>query len=291
MCLAGFCLAPLIFLFLQVFLGLRFAQIAWLLSAYFCVLWAWVLTGLSSQSSAMRVNGLICAMFTAVVGVTMLLTWRFIPIVGMLYSWTEADEPLRRLMGYVFGVGLCEELCKAAPLLLFAVSSKRVTRATDGLFLGMMAGLGFAMTEGVEYTLKYWSTAAEVSAINVRGCLDQAAGWYGVVEYDEFVERLASSIPSLVEEYGRLVVVQVIRFISLPILHAVWTGLVGYASARAFLERRWGLLFSGLGVAASLHGLYNFFSPTAYSLVVSAASVMMTLWLMIREQDVEGAVP
>ena len=251
----AFGLGPLVFVFLQSVCGLRFVQTAWLFSAYFCALWAWILGSLINEGSALWRRGLSYAVFTAFIGILMLLAWQTIPIIAILYSNTETMNPLSRMLGFVLGVGLFEEFCKVAPLLLFGLQSGKIRSAGDGLFLGMMSGLGFAMSEGVEYTIKYWSSAA----------------------------GLNDTFPALVEQYGVFVVAQLTRFMSLPLLHAVWAGLVGYGVAKAFREGRWNLLFAGLGIAAILHGLYDFYSPGVLSLAIAALSIALTLALIVRE--------
>jgi RsiW-degrading membrane proteinase PrsW (M82 family) len=279
----AFGIGPLVFVFLQSLLGLRFVHTAWLFSAYFCVLWAWILGTLIDGGRTMWRRGVVYAVFTAFIGVLMLLAWQTIPMIAILYSGTETMNPLSRLLGFVLGVGVFEELCKVAPLLLFGLQARTIRSGGDGLFLGMMSGLGFAVSEGVEYTIKYWSSAVGLGEAHVRQCVEQATNLHGGVNQDVFLERLSDALPIMFEQYGLFVVAQLTRFMSLPLLHAAWAGLVGYGAAKAFREGHWGLLFAGLGVAAVLHGLYNFYSPGVLSLVVAALSISLTLALIVRE--------
>jgi RsiW-degrading membrane proteinase PrsW (M82 family) len=279
----AFGLGPLVFVYLQLFLGLRFVHTAWLFSAYFSALWAWVLGRLINENSAMWRRGLLYAMFTAFVGIFMLLAWQSIPIIAILYSGTAAMNPFSRMVGFVLGVGIFEELCKVAPLLLFGLSAKTIRSGGDGIFLGMMSGLGFAMSEGVDYTIKYWSSAVGLGEAHVRQCVEQATTLYGGVNQNVFTERLSAAMPAMFEQYGLFVVAQLTRFISLPLLHAAWAGLVGYGVAKAAREGRWGLMFSCLCLAAMLHGLYNFYSTGILSLLVAALSISLTLSLFARE--------
>ncbi|MEI8120409.1 MAG: PrsW family intramembrane metalloprotease [bacterium] len=248
----AFGLSPLLILFLQSLLGLYFAQIAWLFSAYFCALWAYIVGRLADRNTETWKTGILYAVFTAFIGIAMLLIWRFIPVIGSLYGAIESANPIKRLLGFVFGVGICEELCKAAPLLIFGLRSKILQSPVDGLFLGMMSGLGFAMNEGVGYTIQYWSAASDLGATSF-------------------------------EQYGQILVVQLVRFMSLPLLHAAWAGLVGYGIAYAFLNARWEFVFLSIGAAAILHGFYNFASPTVYSLLIAGLSMSLTLSLLVRE--------
>jgi RsiW-degrading membrane proteinase PrsW (M82 family) len=276
-------LGPLVFGYLQAFLGLNFVHIAWLFSAYFCALWAWILGSLVSKDSAMWQRGVLYTAFTAFIGILMLFAWQAIPFIAVLYSGTETVNPMWRLLGFVFGVGVLEELCKVTPLLLFGLRAGKIHTAGDGLFLGMMSGLGFAMSEGVDYTIKYWSSAVGLGEAHVRQCVEQATNLFGTVDQAEFLERLGTSLPAMFEQYGVIVVAQLTRFMSLPLLHAAWAGIVGYGAAKGFQEGKWGLLFAGLGVAAVLHGLYNFYSPSILSLMFAALSILLTLALLVSE--------
>ncbi len=284
----GFGICPLVISYLYYWLSLPFAYTAWLFSAYFCAFWAWVIGSLIDWQKRDWKQGILYAGFTTFIGITMLLAWQNIPFFERLYAGTldaapSAKNTWERLLGFILGVGLLEELCKISPLLLFGLSAKTLRFYSDGLFLGMMSGLGFAMKEGVEYTQRYWSHAAETSAIVIHDCVQQASNSHGAVNQNEYLERVTDALPSLFEQYGEMVVAQLVRFMTLPLLHAAWAGIVGYATARAFLSGQWWLLIAGLFIAATLHGLYNFFSPEVYSIHIAVLSIFLVLGLIIRE--------
>ena len=52
---------------------------------------------------------------------------------------------------------------------------------------------------------------------------------------------------------------KLIRLTTLPLLHAIWTGIAGYliGFARLYPERRAGLLMVAIGVPTMLHGCYD----------------------------------
>lgn len=287
----AFGVGPLIFGFLQLFIGLRFVHTAWLFSAYFCVLWAWILGTLTTEGNVLWRRGTAYAVFTAFIGTLMLLLWQNIPVIALLYSGLETTNPAGRFLGFVLGVGLFEELCKAAPLLLFGLQSQTIRSEGAGLFLGMMSGLGFAVSEGVEYTIKYWSSAVGLGEEHVRECIEQATTLHGSVNQDVFLQRLGTALPAMFEQYGLFVVAQLTRFMSLPLLHAAWAGLVGFGIGKAFGAGQWRFLFGLLALAALLHGAYNFFLPGVISVAVAALSISLALALIIKDTAIDRTAP
>ncbi|HEY9663791.1 MAG TPA: PrsW family glutamic-type intramembrane protease, partial [Allocoleopsis sp.] len=61
---------------------------------------------------------------------------------------------------------------------------------------------------------------------------------------------------------GSYMAANTIRFVSLPLFHAILAGIVGYFMGLSVINpsRRNALLFIGLTVAAVLHGCYNTFA-------------------------------
>jgi len=55
------------------------------------------------------------------------------------------------LTAYILGVGVREELTKATPLCLMVRFTSRLENPTVGIVLGIMSGIGFAITENVFY--------------------------------------------------------------------------------------------------------------------------------------------
>ena len=284
----GFGLVPLVILFLQSFGGIRFAHMAWLFSAYFCALWAWLLGSLMTYRAEIWRQGLLFALFTAFIGISMLFIWHQIPLIALLYSGINTLNPLARLAGFVLGVGVFEELCKIAPILLFGLRVSTLKSAPDGFLLGALSGLGFAMYEGVSYTMKYWTKAADISAISIQQCIEQATSWQGVIDRDVLAARLSEVLPSLVEVNGFFLVVQLVRFMVLPLLHASWAGLVGFCVARAFIEGKWGVFVVGFAAAALLHGLYDFV-PGMYAILIAGASILVAIAVPLRYIRVQEA--
>ncbi|NCC50849.1 MAG: PrsW family intramembrane metalloprotease [Spartobacteria bacterium] len=280
--LVVFGVTPLAISFLQGLLTLSFAQVAWLFSTYFCVMWGWIISLLAAWRSEIWKKGLLCSVFTCSVGIAMLFIWKAIPWVAGIEAWIELGNPVIRLVGWIFGVGALEELCKAAPLLLFCLGPGIIRSRNDGLLLGLLSGLGFAVNEGVNYTMRYWSAAVGIGAERIQQCVEAASNWAGMLNQEAFEARLSEMLPSLFEQYGELVAAQLIRFMALPLLHAAWAALVGYAIAISLIQRRWGVMWLGLGIAAVLHGAYNFFSGSIYGVGIAGTSLGIPMLLYAR---------
>ncbi|MCY7286650.1 MAG: PrsW family intramembrane metalloprotease, partial [Cyanobacteria bacterium CAN_BIN43] len=90
-----------------------------------------------------------------------------------------------------------------------------------------MSGLGFAIAEGAAYSIRY--------------AFGLTAGNLG---------------------FGSYVAANTIRFVSLPLFHAVLAGIVGYFMGLAAINRsRQGIIVAlGIAIAATLHGIYNTFA-------------------------------
>lgn len=271
---------PLAISQVQSAMGLPFAHVAWLFSFYFCGLWAWVAGLLITWRAEVWRRALACGVFTCFVGMVMLYAWHNIPIIASLYDGIENGGELTSLLGFILGVGLMEELCKSIPLILFCMGPKQIMSPNDGLFYGLLSGLGFATREGVDYTIKYWTQAVGLGAAGINQAVEDAVGVYGTLNREAFEARLYDILPQIFEIYGEIVTVQLVRFMTLPLLHAAWAGLVGYSFALAVKGRNWMFFVGGIGVAAILHGSYNYFSNGIYGLVIVAVTLMIPILLV-----------
>src|SRR5437667_136493 len=87
---------------------------------------------------------------------------------GLDFERIEAIDffPLT-LLANILGVGVREELTKAIPLFLVAYFTTRMKNPVMGMVLGMMSGIGFAITENVFYVFTNLSQA--VGAVRSTG--------------------------------------------------------------------------------------------------------------------------
>jgi RsiW-degrading membrane proteinase PrsW (M82 family) len=145
----------------------------------------------------------LLALFTGTVGIALLLGFQIIaeatqghviiarnPIIMLLFwiawligfSYRAALDPqsnfFMSLLGFTLGVGLCEEVCKALPL----VWHYRRTATLDwrGAFVwGLASGVGFGVAEGIMYAGDFYNGVADGMTYVVRfvSCVALHAIW------------------------------------------------------------------------------------------------------------------
>ena len=158
----GFGLFPLVLLYVKHKFDWSLEGTSWWLGGYFCLLWATCFSWILHPQTNIWQRGAKWALFTVVVGSPLLLLAQHLPVINAFYSGTASESFLLRLAGFVLGVGVMEETCKAVPFLLFALRRKEVIPLKAGIFLGMMSGFGFALAEIVQYSVRYWGANATV---------------------------------------------------------------------------------------------------------------------------------
>jgi RsiW-degrading membrane proteinase PrsW (M82 family) len=210
--------------------------------------------------------------FRWALGMMLVTCFLMVPILEF-YLWlpprisdrlVASDSLPPRLLGYVFGVGVREELCKAAPLLALALVSARMRRPLNGLVLGMMSGVGFAAAENVYYVYRTVSQAASVTAET--------------------------------GEAGNLVMPvynNVVRMAMGPFVHGCLSGIFGYFIGLAAMdrERRAVFLLAGLGLASVLHGLYDTGVTTSplLGLSVQALTYFLLMTYVLKARGLASA--
>lgn len=193
---------------------------------------------------------------TGIFGVLFVSVLQGIPPLSWLYLLIDPHKPFPlRLVAYVWGVGLLEEVGKGLILLLLARALGGLEDAADGVFYGLMSGLGFGVYEAVAYT--EWVNPRQANALSLL------VGSPTVGLYAYFIAS-------------------VVRTVSLPVLHAVWTAIVGYFIGLSFAARRKtnAVLLIGLAIAAVLHGLYDAFLSQGMGFVaflVAALTILLFL--------------
>ena len=193
-------------------------QAYWATAFYFSVVWAvFFYYVFPAPGVTVRVS-LICFFGTGVFSVSILkivyylmdrfLDWR---------NWMVDSNVLTSWAGWVFGVGVPEELCKML-VLFYLVRNYSHLQPQTMLYYGLMAGLGFGIYEGVNY--------------------------------QERVNPLISS------GYGDYYIFNVVRLTALPFIHAIWTAIAGYfiGYAYQFPERKRGLIIIAIVMPSFLHG-------------------------------------
>lgn len=169
---------------------------------------------LASDGSAKPMQVLAVGLFTATIGIGVLLIVQFIASAtggrifigkGLLtivfaifkfiaFSYNAAMDPengfFLSFLGFTLGVGLCEELVKTTPLLFH--------RSTDdgktwrGLFIwGLASGAGFGIAEGILYSGRYYNGVSGPGIYVVRfiSCVALHAIWSGSVAITLYLRR------------------------------------------------------------------------------------------------------
>lgn len=226
-------------------------QTAWILGIYYASIWAVFLYTLIKPRQFSGTDTLKCILFTAFIGVPLLLFFQRFPPFNALYAAIKMGLVFK-LIGFVLGVGILEEICKALPVYLFLLRPGKLSDPLTAAFYGAMSGLGFAIAEGSAYSLGYA---------------------FGLIRGDL--------------GFGSYVLVSTIRFITVPLFHAILAGIVGYFIGLAAINpaRQGAILCIGLAIAAVLHGLYNTFSGGLLGILIIAVSIVLFVSYLQRSHQ------
>jgi RsiW-degrading membrane proteinase PrsW (M82 family) len=237
---------------------------AWGFGVYFALTWLIVLTlCMRPERVDYTLLGLV-ALFTVVIGITLVLFGQQLPLISQLYGAAQSDVVPVRLFGFVLGVGLMEEACKALPLLLFVYRKPHGYRPLTFAYIGVVSGVAFGVKEAVVYSHAY---AAALQQMGI-----QALGGY--------------------------VAVQILRLIGLPLLHGCWSGIAGYFIGLAHFHGAAprALIVTGIALAAILHGCYNTFAGGWLGLGMAGLTLLIFLSYvrsgdLISQQLLEAGTP
>lgn len=98
------------------------------------------------------------------------------------FSYRSALDPDANLvvsfLGFTFGVGLCEELCKALPLIWYYRSCDGVSWRS-AVRWGLATGAGFGVAEGITYSSDFYNGlhGAEIYLVRFVSCVGLHAVW------------------------------------------------------------------------------------------------------------------
>ena len=220
---------------------------------FFAVLWGVVFKYFIVRGSSTWPSLLTALFATGIVGIYMMLKLYEHALPEAYVKLPSSESGLVRLFGFVFQVGVCEELCKALPVIGYLVWKRGRVDASTAILVGIFSGLGFAAFENMHYGDKSTVT----SYVLTRK--------YGA-------EGLVTGVRSAM-------ITVMLRSVSLVFCHAVWSGIVAYFLAMGCLtgRRRGALFLVGLLTAAVLHGLYDWLATVQATLaaLVVAASFML----------------
>jgi RsiW-degrading membrane proteinase PrsW (M82 family) len=178
------------------------------------------------------------------------------------FSYRSALDPdnnfFLSFFGFTCGVGFCEELCKALPLLCHY--RRRPTLSWRGALLwGLASGVGFGIAEGIMYSRDYYNGIGPAGIYVVRfvSCVALHAIW-------------SASVGITLDRNQALIQGDLRWFEFIPPLVRI------------------------LGVAMVLHGLYDTLlkkEMNALGLIVAVASFLWLAWQIGRVRGAEAETP
>ena len=208
------------------------------------------------------------ALFTAIAGIILLLVLQFLAavaahssrgvgrggavfallaVIGHLYELTNSDHIVQRWIGFVFGVGLLEEMTKLLPLAALVVwRSDRQMSVHSFLFVGFASGLGFGIGEAF-YGYAPWNGNHGLDANIIR--------WYSAVPSHALYTTVCAAF--------------------------LWKMADHVEHAEGFWERA---LFVALAAAvmAVVHGTYNTVCSLGIvpALIMEVLSFVLLVWIV-----------
>lgn len=114
-------------------------------------------------------------------GIIVLLFY-VVKFIGFSYqcALNEGNSFMTSFMGFTLGVGICEELCKILPVLVYLGTAKKSTWQGTCL-VGLASGVGFGVSEGIMYSSSYYNgiSGGEIYLVRFVSCVALHAVWTG----------------------------------------------------------------------------------------------------------------
>lgn len=219
------------------------------IALYFSILWAIFFKNLFATSQVTSKKTIVI-FFLSQLSALILVNLQSVPPFSVFYAFTDSNLIIVRITGFIFGVGVLEEIIKAIPLYFLVRKAKEPIIPQTLVYYGLMSGIGFGVFEGVQYQ----------TTINTS------------LEYNEaFFMNIA-------------------RLTSLPFLHAIWCGITGYfiSFRNLYPLNGNGLLFLSIGIPAVLHGTYDVFGWSIFGLIVTVISVFLLVFYLKKAKDYQS---
>ncbi len=173
--------------------------------------------------------------------------------INPLYSLiSDQNSFIEKLIGFIFGVGVFEELVKLLPVFILLRFSKEPLLPQTVVFYGLISGIGFGVFEGVIYQL------------TVNSKLDYGTGFF----------------------------LNIARLTSLPFLHAIWAAISAYFISFSFLypNNRYSLWLLAILIPAILHGVYDVFTWSLPGLFISYLGVALLIVYLKNAKDFQNRI-
>lgn len=225
---------------------------------FFAFFWGVIFKRFIIQDAGTLWIALVSLFFTGIVGIWLLLSiYRFLPT---FYLQAPDDSNLFiSLLGFIFQVGICEELLKAIPVFIAIRWFQKDLNSLSLITIGVFSGLGFAAFENLHYGSSAIGTA-----------------YQNTIDY---------GVTGLVSGVQNAMVLVLLRSLSLVFCHAVFSGIFAYfiTIAENRKDQKAALLLIGLLTAAVLHGTYDWLSglqPTIAAFVAGFSFILFYGYLM-----------
>lgn len=221
----------------------------WALALYFSVIWALFFYYLFKTPEMIPKTCVLAFLITGFVSIPVLLLLQRVPPWTNFYGWAESPSVIPRFFGMFFGVGLSEEVCKAAFVFWLVRRPGVLLLPQTVVFYAMISGLGFGICEGVAYQM----------TLNRKQGVDEAY------------------------------FLNIARLTSLPFIHAIWAGIAGYFISFAVINprKRYGLWVLAICVPALFHALYNTFGWGLVGLGSALLSVVLLSTYLASVQQMQ----
>jgi RsiW-degrading membrane proteinase PrsW (M82 family) len=181
----------------------RDSHLHWLFAGIAAAGYLTFLVFLASDKSAQPLHLIGLGLFTGTGGILLLLFVQLAATIGTVrvrgagglivlvlaligLSYRAALDPdmglFASFVGFCCGVGLCEEVCKALPILIYYRIGN--TQTWRGAFLwGLASGTGFGVSEGIMYSQEFYNGIAGAGTYVVRfvSCVALHAIWAGSI--------------------------------------------------------------------------------------------------------------
>lgn len=208
----------------------------WMLAIYFSILWAGFFAVLYHTEGADPKIAAAMYFGTGIFSIGLLLVMLAYGLEDLRTPFLQLGNPLIRLLGFIGGVGVPEELVKALPLLIL---TRVLPLPPLRLFIyyGLIAGLGFGFYEGISYQ----------TDANLHSALSNV--------------RAASTDDAKALAFAQYYLENVLRLTSAPFFHAVWTAIAAFSIwfATRFPTHRVAFYALAIAIPAVFHGCYDGF--------------------------------
>ncbi len=144
------------------------------------------------------------------------------------FSYRAALDPdtnfFVSFFGFTFGVGMCEELCKALPVLVPFKGKADITWRAACMW-GLISGVGFGVSEGITYSSDFYNGISGLDTYLVRfvSCVALHAIWAGAAAI--FIYKQQALLNSAESIWGTLF--NCVVLVSVPmVLHGAYDTLL-----------------------------------------------------------------